>query len=450
MSKRTAILFCVLVALLALVPQAWAQADKVDEYVQTAMRKQKIPGLSIAVVRDGEVVKAKGYGLANVELGVAATPDTIYQSGSVGKQFTATLAMMLVEEGKLGLDDPVSKYLPSAPPAWRGITLRHLLTHTSGISNSIYQRINMRQDYTEDELLQQIMAMPLDFQPGEKWNYSNAGYVTLGILIHKATGKFYGDLLREKIFAPLGMTTARVISEADIVPNRAAGYRLVDGQLKNQEWVSPLLNTTADGALYLTVLDLAKWDAALYTEKLLKRSSLDRMWTPVKLNGGKTEPYGFGWQISDVRGHHVVHHGGAWQGFTMSIARYVDDKLTVIVMTNLAGARPGRIGKVIAGLYNAELGPAAYQTVKIDPKIFDAYVGEYQLAPEVTLGISREGDRFWAKGTGQDPVELFAESETRFFFDDSETEITFERDANGKVTHLVLHQEGETEARKIR
>jgi CubicO group peptidase (beta-lactamase class C family) len=404
------------------------------------------------VVRNGEVLKAKGYGLANVELGVAATPDTIYQSGSVGKQFTATLAMMLIEEGKLGLDDPVSKYLPSAPPAWQGITLRHLLTHTSGISNSIYQRINMRQDYTEDELLQQIMSMPLDFQPGEKWNYSNAGYVTLGILIHKAAGKFYGDLLREKIFGPLGMTTARVISEADIVPNRAAGYRLVDGQLKNQEWVSPTLNTTADGALYLTVLDLAKWDAALYTEKLLKRSSLDLMWTPVKLNDGKTEPYGFGWGLSDVRGHHVISHGGAWQGFTMSIARYVDDKLTVIVMTNLdaAHSRPERIGKGIAGIYNAELGPVVHQAVKIDPKIFDAYVGDYALTPEVTLSIAREGDRLWGGPKGQDRRELLAESETRFFFDDSETEITFVKDANGKVTHLIVHQNGGMEARKIR
>lgn len=444
----------IVAALFVLAPAAglpaWAETDKVDEYVQAEMAKQKIPGLSIAVVRNGEIVKAKGYGLANVELNVAATPDTIYQSGSVGKQFTATLAMMLVEEGKLGLDDPVSKYLPSAPATWQGITLRHLLTHTAGISNGIYQRINMRQDYTEDELLQQIMAVPLDFQPGEKWNYSNPGYATLGILIHKATGKFYGDLLREKIFGPLGMTTARIISEADIVPNRAAGYRLVDGELKNQDWVSPTLNTTADGALYLTVLDLAKWDAALYTEKLLKRASLDLMWTPVKLNGGKTEPYGFGWEVSDVRGHHVIHHGGGWQGFTMGIARYVDDKLTVIVMTNFAGARPERIGKGIAGIYNADLAPVEHHAVKIDPKIFDAYIGEYELRPKITLGISREGDRFWARLPGQALVELLPESETTFFFDDSETDLTFVKDAAGKVTHLVLHQSGNVEARKIR
>lgn len=450
--RRRPLLPLALLILLALVPQARAETDKVDDYVQAEMRKEKIPGLSIAVVRNGEVVKAKGYGLANVELGVAATPDTIYQSGSVGKQFTATLAMMLVEEGKLGLDDPVSKYLPSAPPTWRGITLRHLLTHTSGISNSLYQHLSMRQDFTEDELLQQIMAMPLDFQPGEQWNYSNPGYVTLGILIHKATGRFYGDLLREKIFAPLGMATARIISEADIVPNRAAGYRLVDGQLKNQEWVSPTLNTTADGALYMTVLDLAKWDAALYTEKLLKRSSLDLMWTPAKLNGGKTVPYGFGWGVSDVRGHHVVSHGGAWQGFTMDLARYVDDKLTVIVMTNLAEANshPEWIGRAIAGIYSSELAPVERRAVKIDPKSLDAYAGEYRLTPNLTLAISREGDTFWSRVTGRDRVELLAGSETTFFFKGSETGLTFFRDANGNVTHLVVHQSVDLEAKKIR
>ena len=352
LSRAALFLFLLLTA-----STARAQTDKVDEFVKAEMQKRRIPGLSIAVVKNGEVVKAKGYGLANVELNVPAAPETIYQSGSLGKQFTATLVMMLVEDGKMNLDDHVSKYFPDAPDTWKAITIRHLLTHTSGISNKLYDQINMRQDYTEDELLKKIAAVPLDFQPGEKWNYSNPGYVTLGILVHKVTGKFYGDLLKERIFTPLGMTTARIINEADIIANRAAGYRLEKRELKNQEWVAPLLNTTADGSLYFTVYDLAKWDAALYTEKLLKRASLDQMWTPVKLADGKTKAYGFGWAFGDVKGHHVIEHGGAWQGFTTYIARYVDDKLTVIVLTNLAGADPGKIARGIAGLYNAELAP---------------------------------------------------------------------------------------------
>ena len=265
-------------------------------------------------MRDGKIVRAQGYGLANVELNVPVRPETIFQSGSMGKQFTATAIMMLVEEGKIGLEDKITKYFPDSPSTWNDITIRRLLTHTSGIKNYTEGEINYRLDYSEDELLKKAQSFPLDFPPGDKWNYSNTGYLVLGVLIHKVTGKFYGDFLQERIFRPLGMTTTRIMSEADIIPNRSSGYRLVKGELKNQEYVSPTLNTTADGSLYFTVLDLAKWDAALYTEKLLKRSSLEQMWTPVKLNNGKTYDYGFGWSLDQIHGHKIIEHGGAWQG----------------------------------------------------------------------------------------------------------------------------------------
>ncbi|HEU4932799.1 MAG TPA: serine hydrolase domain-containing protein, partial [Pyrinomonadaceae bacterium] len=225
---------------------------KIDEYLRTQMQAQQIPGIALAVVRDGKIVLARGYGLANVEHQVPVKPETIFQSGSTGKQFTATAVMMLVEEGKLSLEDKITKYFTDAPESWGNITVRHLLTHTSGMTD-YPPDFDMRRDYTEDDLLQRIKAIPLAFQPGEKWSYSNLAYVTLGILIHKVSGKFYGDFLQERVFKPLDMSTARIISEADIVPNRAAGYRVANGQLKNQNWVSPSLNTTADGALYLTV-----------------------------------------------------------------------------------------------------------------------------------------------------------------------------------------------------
>lgn len=329
----------------------------VDEFVNAELRAQRIPGVALAVVRDGKIVKAAGYGMANVELSVPAKPESIFQTGSVGKQFTATAVVMLVEEGKVGLDDKISKYFPDSPPAWKDITVRHLLTHTSGIPDYTEEKsgggIKMRADYTEEELVKKIAALPLDFQPGEKWSYSNSGYLILGVLIHHVSGEFYGDFLQHRVFQPLQMNSTRIISEADIVPNRSAGYRLVKGELKNQEWVSPSLNTTADGALYTNVLDLAKWDAALYTERLLKKSSFDQMWTPVKLNSGKTSPYGFGWSIADVNGHRLLHHGGSWQGFTMHIARYIDDRLTVIVMTNLDSGHsdPAKIAQGVATLY---------------------------------------------------------------------------------------------------
>lgn len=333
-------------------------ADKVDDYVNGEMKKRQIPGLALLVVRDGKVVRSQGYGFSNVELQVPVKPETVFQSGSVGKQFTAAAVMMLVEEGKVGLDDRITKYFPQAPAAWNQVTVRQLLSHTAGFTD--YPKgFNFRVDRTEDQILKAIEAVPLAYPPGTKWDYSNLGYATLGILIHKASGMFYGDFLQERIFGPLGMTTTRIISEEDIIPNRAAGYRVVKGQLKNQEWVAPTLNTTADGSLYFSILDLQKWDAALAEGKLLKKSSFDEMWTVAKLKNGKPNSgdYGFGWFLESVHGHRIIEHEGAWQGFNTSINRYVDDKLTVVVLTNLAACDPGDIAHHVAGLYVAELTP---------------------------------------------------------------------------------------------
>lgn len=446
-------LVTVLLILICLLSSASAQTDKVDDYVKAQMDLQKIPGLSIAVVRNGEIVKAKGYGLANVELNVAAKPETVYQSGSMGKQFTATAVMMLVEEGKIALDDKISKYFPDSaeswPDGWNAITVRNLLTHTAGTTD--YPKdFDFRRDYTEAELLKKAQAIPLAFAPGEKWSYSNIGYVTLGILIGKVSGRFYGEFLQERIFKPLGMTSTRIINEADIVPNRAAGYRMVKGELKNQEWVSPSMNTTADGSLYLTVLDVAKWDAALYTQRLLKRSSLDQMWTPVKLNNGNTRPYGFGWAFGDVGGHKVIEHGGAWQGFTSHIARYADEKLTIIVLTNRAGANPGNIAHGIEALYKSERIPVKHKEVQLDPRSLDQFVGQYDLGQGMVLDITRSADHLWLQGTGLSRVQLFPESQTTFFTKVLDTQVTFVKDASGKVTHLILHQRGDHEALRIK
>jgi CubicO group peptidase (beta-lactamase class C family) len=332
-------------------------SDPVARYVLAEMARQNIPGLALLVSRNGESVRAQGFGLSNVELQVPVKPETIFQSGSVGKQFATTAIMMLVEEGKIGLDDSITKYFPEAPATWKPVTVRHLLSHTGGFTD-YPKNFDFRKDRSEDELLKIVEAIPLAFPPGTNWSYSNLGYLTLGILIHRVTGTFYGDVLQARIFRPLGMHTARIISETDIIPNRSAGYRLVQGELKNQEWVSPVLNTTADGSLYFSVLDLAKWDAALYTEKLLKRSSLEQMWTVVKLNNGRPNSggYGFGWEISSLHGHRVIGHGGSWQGFKAQISRYVDDKLTVVVLANLAEADPGKIAEHVAELYLAGAG----------------------------------------------------------------------------------------------
>jgi CubicO group peptidase (beta-lactamase class C family) len=255
--------------------------------------------------------------------------------------------------------------------------------------------VDFRRDYTEQEVLQKTFGLPIEFAPGSQWSYSDSGYVVLGPLIHNVAGKFYGDFLQERVFRPLGMSSTRVISEADIVPGRAAGYRLDNGALKNQEWVAPSLNTTADGGLYSTVLDMAKWDIALSGEVILKRSSLAQMWTPVRLEKGATYPYGFGWGVREQRGHTVIEHGGYWQGFRAYISRYVDDQLSVIVLANLADAPVWVIAHTAAGLLQPDLALPDARAPRVDPtpqrvpmlKETLAAWGSYRSSPTMGAGL---------------------------------------------------------------
>lgn len=338
-------------------------AAKIDSFVTAEMKSRKIPGISLAVLRNGKIEILKSYGFANLEHQVPVKPETIFQSGSMGKQFTAAAIMILVQDGKLSLADKIRKYLPEMPETWDGITIKHLLTHTSGLGD-YPPEIDLRRNYTEEQLLEAFKKSPLAFQPGEGWDYSNVGYVVLGILIRKLTGRFHVDFLQQRVFRPLGMTTTRVISEADIVPNRAAGYRLVDGEIKNQEWVAPANNTTADGPLYFSVLDLAKWDAALYTDEPLKQSTLAQVWEPVKLNSGKRKGYGFGWFTDVIHQRRVVFHGGAWQGFKTCIMRFPDEKLTIVVLANSWNTREFKLARGVAGIYYPEFAVSSEQSIE--------------------------------------------------------------------------------------
>ena len=341
-------------------------AKKIDQYVTAQMRDQHIPGLEVGIYRRGQIVFAKGYGLASVELNVPVRPEMVFQSGSVGKQFTATAIMMLVEAGKIDLEDSIGKYFEHAPKRWQAIKIKHLLSHTSGLGEyeseertTAFGLFNFRQDLTEEQLLERMETMTIDFAPGEKWRYTNTNFVLLGIVIHKVTGQFYGDFLAQRIFEPLSMSSTRIISDIEIIPNRAVGYELENGVLRNQTWVSPTFNSTADGALYFNVLDLAKWDGALYGEQLLKQATLQRMWTVFPLNNGQPNSghYGFGWEMNAVRGHKIIEHGGTWQGFRSHIARYVDDGLTIVVLSNVSPSSPSKMAHAIAGLCDPALTP---------------------------------------------------------------------------------------------
>lgn len=329
-------------------PAQVGPAAPVDAVARTEMERQRIPGLAVAVVRGSDVISAKGYGLANVEHQVPVTADTIFQSGSLGKMFTAAGVMLLVEDGKIALADPIQKYLPDAPASWQAVTVRHLLTHTSGIGDYTNGPLDLRKDYTEEQLASLTYDATLEFEPGARFKYSNTGYLLLGIVIRRASGKFYGDLLDERVFKPLGMKTTRVISEAAVVPHRAAGYTLVKNELRNQGWVSPSLNTTADGALYFSLKDLLAWDAAVRGGRLLSAASWNAVFQPVRLADGKMSGYGFGWSIGTRGGRPVYRHGGAWQGFKTHYALFHHGSLSIVVLANLQQADPARIVDAIA------------------------------------------------------------------------------------------------------
>ena len=440
--------FFLLVVLLFTATVRIATADRVSDFVNEYLKKNQIPGCAVMIRQDGKVVLCQGYGVANLEHGTRVVPQTVFQSGSIGKQFTAMAVMMLIEEQKLALDDPISKYL-DVPENWSAIRVRHLLTHTSGLGD-YPESFSLQRDYTEDELLKMVTTQPLAFAPGEKWSYSNLGYVTLGILIHKVSGELWGDFLQQRVFAPLGMKHTSVISEADIIPNRAAGYVLKNGALKNQQWVSPTVNNTADGSLYFTVEDIAKWDEALETRKLVSRASYEQMWTPVKLNNGTSAPYGFGWRVARTDSDHaVLEHGGAWQGFASYIVRYPDDRLTVAVLCNRAGASARYIATRIAGFYIPALAPRLHAAIKLDPAILSSYAGEYRLENRFTIKVSVARDRLETTWLGE-KISLVPESEADFFQQDSDRTFRFVKDADGKVMSLIISVPEELVLNRVR
>jgi CubicO group peptidase (beta-lactamase class C family) len=358
-------------AFAAPAPDPAAFRARVDGFIAGEMKAENVPGVAVAVIHKGQVVMAKGYGLANIEHNVPVTPDTIFQSGSIGKMFTAAVVMRQVEQGKMALEDPVTKYLPDAPAAWRTMTIRHMLTHTSGIANGNVDQ-DLTREYSDEQMVKDAFAAPLDFAPGARWNYSNTAYVLLGIIVKKATGRSYLDILDTDVFKPLGMTTARGISDADIVMNRASGYEPHDGVLKNQAYVSPTLNATADGSLYFSLNDMIAWNRGVEQGKVLTPASWKQVWTPVKLNSGKPYPYGFGWRVETAGGAPRYQHGGAWQGFRTFYSRYLGDEMSVIVLTNSGGANPEKFADGVATLWDPALtdkGPKPKPEPAVDRRV---------------------------------------------------------------------------------
>jgi len=319
----------------------------VDDYVKERMRELHIPGLSIAVVKEGQIVKASGYGMANVETNSPATPETVYKTASLSKPFIAAAILLLTQEGKIGLEDQVNKYLDGAPKTWKEISIRHLLTHTSGIVRdpSDYHPYN---EEAVDEVIKSVYPVPLSFQPCEKWLYSNVGYYVLAEIITKVSGKAWDEFIADYLFLPAHMTSSRTTSATEIVPRRASGYHQTENGMANAEnWIS----VRPSGAFLSTVLDLAKWDELLDLDSVLSRSNRKLMWTPATLNDKTLVDYGFGWYVDSFLGRARIHHDGQFPGFRSDFERFEDDKLTVIVLANLDNASLASLAIKIAGFY---------------------------------------------------------------------------------------------------
>ncbi|HEY8560268.1 MAG TPA: serine hydrolase [Pyrinomonadaceae bacterium] len=354
MNSKLARLFIAL--FFALVFSSSVKADEVDKFVRAVMQERQIPGAAIAVVKNGKIVKKQGYGVASVEFGVPVTPDTVFEIGSVTKQMTAAAVMLLVEDGKVRLDDKISVYLPGTPEAWKNVTVRNLLTHTSGIKSytAIGAGFELTKRLKRDDFIKALAAYPLDFEPGARYSYSNSGYNLLGLIIEAASGKPYWDFMRERIFAPLGMTETFDRDPKYIIKNRATGYELENNQLVGRDY--DLTDIFSAGAIVSTVGDLAKWDAAWRNDTLLKKESKQQAWTPFVLNDGKPYPYGFGWSVADFRGHKLISHSGSTAGFSSQIMRFTDDDLSVIVLINQGtGTFAGAIARGVAKIYIPEI-----------------------------------------------------------------------------------------------
>jgi CubicO group peptidase (beta-lactamase class C family) len=443
-----------------------SSSSDIDDYIQGRMQKRHISGVSVAIVQDGKVVLAKGYGVANVELSVPATERTVYQLASVTKTFTATAIMMLVAEGKLGLDDKITERLSDLPAAWEKVTIRHLLNHTSGIKSYTSVRDffkTSRKDYARREILDLVAKEPLEFAPGEKWSYCNTGYFLLGLVIEKVTGKEYGAFLDERIFKPLGMSQTRVNDLRAVIPDRAQGYEWNGKELRNGEYVSPT-QPYAAGMLVSSVSDLIKWDAALGEGKLLKPSTLEPMWTPARLNKGEETGYGFGWQVGKVNGHRLVSHGGGIPGFATELSRFVDDRLTVIVLTNAQGGHAGALARGIAGRLvpalarkpDEPIADADAQTTerlkgviqggmrgKVDPELFTEGAKK-ELVPRVNDGKDQSTE-FGALKAFQllerKPNDRGVHLRYRAIFENDTMNVVFDLDKAGKIAGMGLRPE---------
>lgn len=420
--------------------EAQSTSQKMDDLVSAYAKRNAFNG-TVLVAQKGNIIFQKAYGLRDGEARVAHAINDIFQIGSVTKQFTAAIIMQLEAEGKLSVRDKLIKYYPDFPNSER-ITIEHLLTHTSGIYNYTKDTALMKNDITKHFSEEQVIATfknrPLDFEPGTKYSYSNSAYSLLGYIIRKVEKKPYELVVRERILQPLGMSDSGFDFTNLKSAQKSKGYfSLKEGNVSP----SPIVDSTiaySAGSLYSTVGDLYKWERAIYTDKILKQESWKKVFTPFK------NKYGYGWGIDSAFGKMYTSHGGGIHGFTSYLMRFPAEELVIIMLDNASSGGLGAISKSLAAVaFNESYEiPKDRAEVKLDVKTLQQYVGDYQLAPNFIITIAVENDALVAQATGQPRFGLFAEKEDRFFLKVIDAQVEFIKDNTGKVTELVLYQNG--------
>ena len=419
-------------------------AQRAGEYLEAQARVNGFSG-AVLVARDGVPVVSRAWGWANAEWEIANTPETKFRLGSITKQFTAAVVLRLEQRQALKLDDPICTFLDPCPAAWQPITVRHLLTHTSGIPSYTGlpdYRATMMMPRTAEQMVGVFRDLPLEFQPGERFKYSNSGYFLLGVVIETVSGTTYERALGDEIFGPLGMHDSGYDWSEPLLPRRAGGYARRDGRLVNALHLD-MQQPYAAGSLYSTVGDLLKWDQALYTDRVLPAAAREAMFTPFKDN------YALGWTVTPPErapsGRRQVGHGGGINGFSTMFLRVPEDRVAVIVLGNVENVNAGSIARdLMAIAYGKPYQmPVVRTSITVRPEVLKTYVGRYQVTPEMVLEVTLDAHRLMTQATGQRKLEVFAESETKFFLKAFDAQLTFGTDAAGSVTHVTLHQNGQ-------
>lgn len=420
-----------------------AAATQVDALL-SPFNQGRTPGVAVLVIKDGQIVHHKGYGLARLDINEPIGPDTAFDLASMSKQFTAMAVMILAERGKLSYDDPLSKFFPDFPAYAEKVTVRSLLTHTSGLVDVISEKW-FRQGYepTSREVAKLFTREPkLKAEPGERFEYNNAGYLLLALIVEKASGQSFPMFMRQNVFKPLGMNHSLIWDETKPkTVHLAISYGAANNSFKSVDYVSDKFLYGPKGVI-TTTEDLLKWNAALDSEKLVKTATLRLAFMPMKLNDGSESPYGFGWGISKDYGLLIIEHPGGYLGYRTDIRRYPNQRTTIIVLANNAQVDAQALAKSIGHIYLSDKMVAPAAKVKLDPGVLAGYVGKYEAdssaMPNLLIEISLENGELYITSPLRPKSKLLAQSATEFNIAETSATATFTKDEKGSVVGLTL------------